>query len=102
MDDNQQPLTNQSDQLNGDQAAVDDFDDFAEEQDMGEDDFGDFDDGFQEPSADVTEDEFVEQNEVKPSQPPTPPSVVSYLCSRQLFHASTLSQEEGNTDYDLS
>ncbi|KAF9248800.1 hypothetical protein DTO012A7_2998 [Penicillium roqueforti] len=34
------------------QEAGDDFDEFVEEQeDMGDDDFGDFDDGFQEPSA---------------------------------------------------
>ncbi|PLB45620.1 hypothetical protein P170DRAFT_439361 [Aspergillus steynii IBT 23096] len=80
-DDNQaQPLTDNGDQTTGDQAAADDFDDFAEEQDMGEDDdFGDFDDGFQEPSAEVTEDEFIEPTEIQPSQPPTPPSVPPLL-----------------------
>ncbi|KAA8647324.1 hypothetical protein EYZ11_007480 [Aspergillus tanneri] len=63
------------DQTTEDQAPADDFADFAEEQNMGEDDFGDFDDGFQEPSAEVTEDEFIEPNDMRPSQPPTPPSV---------------------------
>lgn len=51
---------------------------------MGDDDFGDFDDGFQEPSAEVTEDEFIEQTEIKSPQPPSPPSVVSHLSSRRL------------------
>ncbi|KAL2812871.1 hypothetical protein BJX63DRAFT_421576 [Aspergillus granulosus] len=47
----------------------DDFDDFEE----GEmDDFGDFDDGFQEPDEDLVEPEPVS---IQPSQPPTPPYV---------------------------
>ncbi|KAF7592728.1 hypothetical protein BBP40_012559 [Aspergillus hancockii] len=44
--------------------VADDFDDFAEEQDIGEDDFGDFDDfdvGFHEPDIEVAEDEPVDQ-----------------------------------------
>lgn len=57
-------------------ANPDDFDDFAEEQEMGEDDFGDFDDGFQGPGEAVTE-EAVEQGSIQPQQPPTPPPVVS-------------------------
>jgi hypothetical protein len=40
---------------------------------MGDDDFGDFDDGFQEPSVDVPEDEHSQIG----TQPPTPPQVVS-------------------------
>lgn len=56
-----------------DQAAADDFDDFAEGEDMGDDDFGDFDDGFQEPSADVED----EHSQIGTPQPPTPPQVVS-------------------------
>lgn len=58
------------------QAATDDFDDFAEEQDMGEDDFGDFDDfndGFQEPSTEVSDEEPV----VQTPQLHTLPTVVS-------------------------
>lgn len=63
-----------ADEESGIPAATDDFDDFAEEQDMAEDDFGDFDDGFQEPSADILEDE---PSQIGVSQPPTPPMVVS-------------------------
>ncbi|CAL5870157.1 uncharacterized protein PFLUO_LOCUS4392 [Penicillium psychrofluorescens] len=52
----------------GDDGAADDFDDFVEEQDdMGDDDFGDFDDGFQEPS--------VAEGNITPQAPRTPPSV---------------------------
>ncbi|OQD77771.1 hypothetical protein PENDEC_c002G03375 [Penicillium decumbens] len=55
-----------------DQEAGDDFDEFVEEQDdMGDDDFGDFDDGFQEPSDEVAE----EAPSMTPQQPPAPPSV---------------------------
>lgn len=44
------------DDFDDDQGAGDDFDEFVEEQDdMGDDDFGDFDDGFQEPSAEVVD-----------------------------------------------
>ncbi|RJE20272.1 hypothetical protein PHISCL_07381, partial [Aspergillus sclerotialis] len=53
------------------QEPVDDFDEFAEEQDMGEDDFGDFDDGFQEPEEIATED----INQASTPQPTTPPSI---------------------------
>ena len=55
-------------------AAADDFDDFAEEQDMGEDDFGDFDDfdeDFQEPGTEVADEELVVQT------PQHTPTVVS-------------------------
>ena len=55
------------------QEPVDDFDDFAEEQDMGEDDFGEFDDGFQEPEDIATED----TDQPSTPQPMTPLSVVS-------------------------
>lgn len=57
------------------QEPVDDFDEFAEEQEMGEDDFGDFDDGFQEPEEIATED----INQASTPQPTTPPSIVSSL-----------------------
>ncbi|KAL4890824.1 hypothetical protein BDV59DRAFT_77936 [Aspergillus ambiguus] len=58
------------------QAAADDFDDFAEGEDMGDDDFGDFDDGFQEPSSNVTENE---PSQTGTAQPPTPPQVPSLM-----------------------
>lgn len=61
-------------------AAMDDFDDFAEEQeDMGDDDFGDFDDGFQEP-AEAVEAEVMDQSTPVPAlqQPPTPSVVSTY------------------------
>ncbi|KAF9884024.1 hypothetical protein FE257_002362 [Aspergillus nanangensis] len=63
----------------GIQEAHDDFDDFAAEQDMGEDDFGDFDDGFQEPSADVSEDEPMTQSHISTPRHPTPPIVPSLM-----------------------
>ncbi|KAJ6092643.1 hypothetical protein N7486_007932 [Penicillium sp. IBT 16267x] len=45
----------------------DDFDEFVDEAgDMGDDDFGDFDDGFQEPSADMA------SGTTTPPQPPAP------------------------------
>ncbi|EAW11422.1 DUF5102 domain-containing protein [Aspergillus clavatus NRRL 1] len=56
--------------ISEDPVAADDFDDFAEEQDMGDDDFGDFDDGFQEPSEDTVVGEPIE-----PQQSPTLPAV---------------------------
>ncbi|GIJ99227.1 hypothetical protein Aspvir_001357 [Aspergillus viridinutans] len=52
-----------------DQAAADDFDDFAEEQDLADDDFGDFDDGFQEPDGETAAPEPIE-----PQQPLPHPS----------------------------
>ena len=67
--------------------AVDDFDDFAEEQeDMGDDDFGDFDDGFQEPSGEVAGVDAMDQGIATPQQPPTP-SVVSSVKANH-FHLS--------------
>lgn len=58
---------------NVEQGAADDFDDFVEEQDdMGDDDFGDFDDGFQEPDAEVDD-----TTTTASQQPPALPSVVS-------------------------
>lgn len=54
----------------------DDFDEFVEEQDdMGDDDFGDFDDGFQEPSAEDTEEPPAETTAAS-QQHQTLPSVV--------------------------
>ncbi|KAJ5094168.1 hypothetical protein N7456_010029 [Penicillium angulare] len=51
---------------------ADDFDDFVDEQEaMEDDDFGDFDDGFQEPNADITEREASPQQSFAP--PPVPP-----------------------------
>ena len=62
------------DDFDDDQGAGDDFDEFVEEQDdMGDDDFGDFDDGFQEPSADVV-DAPPEGSTVQ--QPHAPPNIV--------------------------
>lgn len=55
----------------------DDFDEFVEEQgDIGDDDFGDFDDGFQEPE--VVEDAATAGSTI-PQQPPVSISVVSLL-----------------------
>lgn len=57
--------------------AVDDFDDFAEEQEeMGDDDFGDFDDGFQE-SEEAVEVEAMDEGASSPAPQPPTPSVVS-------------------------
>ncbi|KAJ5669365.1 hypothetical protein N7462_010435 [Penicillium macrosclerotiorum] len=59
-----------------DQGFGDDFDEFVEEQDdMGDDDFGDFDDGFQEPE--VTDPE--PKRSITPQQPPSPVSVPSLI-----------------------
>ena len=70
-------------EVNEGEGGADDFDDFVEEQnDMGDDDFGDFDDGFQEPSLD---DAQVEGTNT-PQQPQPLPSVVSYyLSGKYLF-----------------
>ncbi|KAB8229129.1 DUF5102 domain-containing protein [Aspergillus alliaceus] len=74
------PVTGDDDE---NQEAADDFDDFAEEQDMGEDDFGDFDDfddGFKEPSTEVAEDRPVNETP-QPLTPPTvPPLIDFYSC----------------------
>ncbi|EYE98020.1 DUF5102 domain-containing protein [Aspergillus ruber CBS 135680] len=52
--------------------AVDDFDDFAEEQEeMGDDDFGDFDGGFQEPEEVVEAEAMYEGASTPAPQPPT-------------------------------
>lgn len=68
------------------QEPVDDFDDFAEEQEeMGEDDFGDFDDGFQGP-GEVAADEELDQASMTPQQPATPPSVVSSFSTSVNLH----------------
>jgi len=70
-----------------DQEAGDDFDEFVEEQDdMGDDDFGDFDDGFQEPSDEVAE----EAPSTTPQQPPAPPSVVRASVHYIIFTLLTL------------
>lgn len=59
-----------------DQGGGDEFDEFVEEEDdMGDDDFGDFDDGFQEPSDEVAE--APTAGSIAPQQPLAPPSVVS-------------------------
>jgi hypothetical protein len=58
-----------------DQEAGDDFDEFVEEQeDMGDDDFGDFDDGFQEPTDEIDEEASMGST-ITPQQPPALPSV---------------------------
>lgn len=73
-----------------DQEPVDDFDDFAEEQDeMGEDDFGDFDDGFQGP-GEIAADEAMDEASMTPQQSATPPSVVSSFNTSVNCGSSTL------------
>ncbi|KAJ5234918.1 uncharacterized protein N7469_004086 [Penicillium citrinum] len=61
-------------EVNEGAGGADDFDDFVEEQnDMGDDDFGDFDDGFQEPSLDNAHTEGTNtplQSQPLPSVPP--------------------------------
>ncbi|KAK9653000.1 hypothetical protein HCH54_002940 [Aspergillus fumigatus] len=57
-----------------DHAAADDFDDFAEEQDLADDDFGDFDDGFQEPDGETAEPELIEPQQPLP-HPLAPPII---------------------------
>ncbi|KAJ5534480.1 hypothetical protein N7527_000734 [Penicillium freii] len=57
------------------QEAGDDFDEFVEEQeDMGDDDFGDFDDGFQEPSAE----EAPTDETAAPQQAHAPPPLIDF------------------------
>ena len=71
--------------LPDDEPPIDDFDDFAEEQeDMGNDDFGDFDDGFQEPAEEVAEVEGMDQGTVTP-QPQALPPVVSQPAYRVAY-----------------
>jgi hypothetical protein len=67
-EDNAEPETPQ------DQAAADDFDDFAEEQDLADDDFGDFDDAFQEPDGETAEPEPIEPQQPLP-HPLAPPII---------------------------
>ncbi|KMK57701.1 rRNA-processing protein FCF1 [Aspergillus fumigatus Z5] len=57
-----------------DHAAADDFDDFAEEQDLADGDFGDFDDGFQEPDGETAEPELIEPQQPLP-HPLAPPII---------------------------
>lgn len=64
---------------------MDDFDDFAQEQEMDEDDFGDFDDGFQGP-GEIAADEAMDEDSMRPQQPPTPPSVVSRATPSAMGH----------------
>lgn len=81
-----------------DDAAVDDFDDFAEQQgDMGDDDFGDFDDGFQEPEE-VVEAEAMDQSTLATPQLPTP-SVVSTLDAHGSSNTN-LHQQPSLIDFD--
>ncbi|KAJ5410276.1 uncharacterized protein N7487_004635 [Penicillium crustosum] len=57
------------------QEAGDDFDEFVEEQeDMGDDDFGDFDDGFQEPIAE----EAPADETAAPQQANAPPPLIDF------------------------
>ncbi|KAJ5327112.1 hypothetical protein MYU51_008395 [Penicillium brevicompactum] len=66
------------DEQEDEQEMGDDFDEFVEEQDdMGDDDFGDFDDGFQEPSTEDIEDPPADTTP-PPQQhqaPPVPPLI---------------------------
>lgn len=63
------------DEQEDEQEMGDDFDEFVEEQDdMGDDDFGDFDDGFQEPSTEDIEDPPADTT--PPPQQHQAPSVV--------------------------
>lgn len=67
---------------NEDQGAGDDFDEFVEEADgMGDDDFGDFDDGFQEPDEELAEGAPT-GGSATPQQPQAPPSVV---CASKVY-----------------
>lgn len=69
-----------TEQGNEDHGGGDEFDEFVEEQDdVGDDDFGDFDDGFQEPSDEVAE--APTAGSITPQQPLVPPSVVSISIS---------------------
>lgn len=63
-----------------DEASVNDFDDFEEgAEGAGDDDFGDFDDGFQVPTVEAAGDHAMDQTSLTPQQPPIVPSVVSSL-----------------------
>lgn len=60
---------------NEEQEAGDDFDEFVEEQgDMGDDDFGDFDDGFQEPNTE----EDLTDGIATPQQTSAPPPLIDF------------------------
>ncbi|KAF7177544.1 hypothetical protein CNMCM7691_005837 [Aspergillus felis] len=59
-----------------DQATADDFDDFAEEQDLADDDFGDFDDGFQEPGGETAAPEPIEP--LQPLPRPLAPPIIDF------------------------
>lgn len=75
-EDNAEPETSQ------DEAAADDFDNFAEEQELADDDFGDFgdfDDGFQELDGETAEPEPIE-----PQQPLPSPSAVSSPLQKRI------------------
>jgi len=66
---------------NDDEASVNDFDDFEEgAEGAADDEFGDFDDGFQEPTVESTGDHAMDQTSMTPQQPPPiVPLVVSSL-----------------------
>ncbi|KAF7168749.1 hypothetical protein CNMCM6106_003833 [Aspergillus hiratsukae] len=71
-----------------DEAAADDFDDFAEEQDLADDDFGDFDDGFQEPEGGTAEPEPIEPQQPLPL--PLAPPIIDFDTFQSLpdLHAT--------------
>ena len=67
------------DEQEDEQEMGDDFDEFVEEQDdMGDDDFGDFDDGFQEPSTEDIEDPPADTTP-PPQQHQAPPVVRPHI-----------------------
>ncbi|KAJ5103334.1 hypothetical protein N7532_003863 [Penicillium argentinense] len=85
--------------VNKRQAGADEFDDFVEEQDdMSDDDFGDFDDGFQEPSAEI-DDGAATGGSATPQQPQTLLSVPP-LIDLDTYKSTTelLSALEGTLD----
>ncbi|PGH05829.1 hypothetical protein AJ80_08277 [Polytolypa hystricis UAMH7299] len=64
----------------------DDFDDFeGGGDDAGEDDFGDFDEAFQQPTEDAVVDIAQDQTASLPNQSPPPPSFVSSLSSINIY-----------------
>lgn len=66
-------------EVNEGEGGADDFDEFVEEQDdMGDDDFGDFDDGFQEPNVDNDP----TGGSTTPQQPYALPVVVSSILNQ--------------------